>query len=45
MTERPQCEICHEFLEDFSDYEGLSGHSAEWWATKALYEHVDERHS
>lgn len=39
------CDVCNETLGDYSDYEGLSGHTADWWASKTLYEHVDEVHS
>lgn len=40
-----KCPTCSEILGDYSDYEGRSGKSANWWADKALYEHVDEIHS
>lgn len=40
-----KCAYCFESLGDYSDYEGVSGKSAQWWADKALYEHVDEIHS
>lgn len=44
MTE-VTCASCNTVLDDHSDYEGVSGHTSEWWANKALYEHVDEVHS
>lgn len=44
MTEA-KCGICFEHLGDWSEYGGISGKSAQWWADKALYEHVDELHS
>lgn len=41
----PQCPTCKEWLGDYSDYEGYHGQTAEWWADKALYEHIDESHT